>query len=103
MNSPFYQTVFYSPYKSQLDSNNRFLMYLIEYSKQFDFSSMTIIQRCSCYESNTNALPSSRMCYDYYLTQKCKHQKLSGICRYRHLPPNHIEAVVTMMLTGKVG
>lgn len=103
MNSPFYQTVLLSSLESLLDSNNRFLMYLIEYSKQFDFSSLTIIQRCSCYEFNTNALPSSNMCYDYYLTRECKHQKLLGICRYRHLPPNHIEAVITMMLTGKVG
>lgn len=44
-------------------------------------------------ENNPNAQPGARLCFEYMNTGKCHRMIQGGNCRYRHLSPNHPDAI----------
>lgn len=79
------------------------LRVLLAVSSKYDFSRLKIRMRCHCVDLNPNAPPDARLCYDFLNSGVCKREQLSGICRFRHLPADHIETIVDKIRNGKVG
>lgn len=78
------------------------LRVLLTISSKYDFSRLSIRCTCNCHDLNPNAPANARLCYDYLNTGKCKRDMAGEICRFRHLPPNHIDSVVDKIRNGKM-
>ena len=76
------------------------LRVLLAVSSKYDFSRLKIRMRCNCVDLNPNAPPDARLCYDFLNSGVCK-REVSGICRFRHLPADHIETIVDKIRNGK--
>ena len=89
--------------ESHASQHSLFLARLLSLSSSLDFNSLHITVVCSNCELNPHADLGASLCYDYLNFGYCKHEYLTGICNYRHVPNNHIDAVVDRMQSGKVG
>ena len=52
---------------------------------------------------NPNARLGAKICYDFLTAGKCRREKKNGVCYYRHLPENHIQAIIDRIRSGRVG
>ena len=65
-------------------------------------SKYPVLMTCTSYELNLHAQPHAQLCYDFLNNGYCRHER-SGVCNYRHLPTDHIDAVIDAIFAGKVG
>ena len=86
---------------SHVDIGN-LLRVLLALSSKYDFSQLSIRMTCNACDLNPNALPNARLCYDFLNTGKCKRDAAGEVCRFRHLPPDHIDAIVDKIRNGKM-
>lgn len=78
------------------------LRVLLAVSSKYDFAHLQIQMTCHCVDLNPNAPPDARLCYDFLNSGVCKREQTAGICRFRHLPVDHVETVVDKIRNGKV-
>lgn len=78
------------------------LRVLLAVSSKYDFSRLQIQMTCHCVDLNPNAQPDARLCYDFLNSGVCKREQTAGICRFRHLPVDHVETIVDRIRNGKV-
>ena len=78
------------------------LRVLLAVSSKYDFSCLQIQMTCHCVDLNPNAPPDARLCYDFLNSGVCKREQTAGICRFRHLPIDHVETIVDKIRNGKV-
>ena len=57
---------------------------------------------CHAIDLNPDAPPTARLCYDYLNQGRCKRTEKGEVCRFRHLPADHIDAVVDKIRNGKM-
>ncbi|KAK8796807.1 hypothetical protein WA588_000933 [Blastocystis sp. NMH] len=84
------------------DDIGNLLRVLLALSSKYDFSQLSIRMTCNACDLNPNALPNARLCYDFLNTGKCKRDAAGEVCRFRHLPPDHIDAIVDKIRNGKM-
>ena len=77
-------------------------MYLLYISRDYDFDALPVWIICTSYELNPHAASDAELCYDYLNNGECQREMAVGMCRYRHLPPDHIDAIVDQMVCGRV-
>ena len=77
------------------------LQYLISVSRDYNIDTLPVWIICTSIELNPHALANAELCYDYLNSGTCQ-REMAGICKYRHLPPDHIDAIVDQMISGKV-
>ena len=82
---------------------NKLLQYLLSVSLPIDFSKYPLLMTCTSYELNLHAPPHAQLCYDFLNYGYCQYERTAGVCNYRHLPADHIDAVVDAIFAGKVG
>ena len=70
-------------------------------SQKHDLSGLTAVRVCNHVELNPFAEPDAQLCYDFLNTGECR--RPAGMCRFRHVCSDHIEAVVDRIRSGKVG
>ena len=78
------------------------LRVLLAVSSKYDFAHLQIQMTCHCVDLNPNAPPDARLCYDFLNSGVCRREQTAGICRFRHLPVDHVETVVDKIRNGKV-
>ena len=78
------------------------LRVLLAVSSKYDFAHRQIQMTCHCVDLNPNAPPDARLCYDFLNSGVCRREQTAGICRFRHLPVDHVETVVDKIRNGKV-
>ena len=74
---------------------------LLAMSQKHDLSGLTAVRVCNHVELNPFAEPDAQLCYDFLNTGECR--RPAGMCRFRHVCSDHIEAVVDRIRSGKVG
>ena len=78
------------------------LQHLLVISRAFDFSHVSPAMICTTNELNPFAQPNAKLCYDFLNFGHCKREERTGSCKYRHLAPDHIDAVMDRIFSGKV-
>ena len=73
---------------------------LLAMSQKHDLSGLTAVMVCNHVELNPHAEADAQLCYDFLNTGECK--RPAGMCRFRHVCSDHIEAVVDRIRSGKV-
>lgn len=79
-----------------------FLQSLLHLSSYYDISKCNPQIAIANVDLNPNADRSAKLCYDFLNTGKCRREKKHGCCAYRHLPENHIHAIIERIRSGKV-
>lgn len=51
-------------------------------------------------ENNPNAVPGGKLCFEYMNKGRCQRMETGRICRFRHLVPNHPEAIADRYRSG---
>ena len=75
---------------------------LLALSSKFDLSMLSLVMVCNSVEHNPNASINARLCYDFLNTGVCKRESSAGICKFRHVLQDHIDAVIDKIRNGKV-
>ena len=78
------------------------LHHLLMISQSFDLSQLSPAMICTNNELNPFAQPTAKLCYDFLNFGYCKRENRTGSCKYRHLAPDHIDAVMDRIFSGKV-
>lgn len=78
------------------------LHHLLKISQSYDFSQVSPTMICTNNELNPYAQPNAKLCYDFLNFGYCKRENRTGSCKYRHLAPDHIDAVMDRIFSGKV-
>jgi len=50
---------------------------------------------------NPHAAPGAKICFDFLNRGQCSRTQSGKVCSYRHLPPNHPEAIADRIKSGK--
>ena len=78
------------------------LHHLLMISQSFSLSQLSPAMLCTNNELNPFAQPTAKLCYDFLNFGYCKRENRTGSCKYRHLAPDHIDAVMDRIFSGKV-
>lgn len=81
---------------------NGLLHILLRLSSYYDISKCNPQIAVSNVDLNASATPDAKLCYDFLNSGKCRREKKHGSCSYRHLPLNHIHAIIERIRSGKV-
>ena len=73
---------------------------LLAMSQKHDLSGLTAVRVCNHVELNPFAERDAQLCYDFLNTGQCR--RPAGMCRFRHVCSDHIEAVVDRIRSGKM-
>ena len=82
---------------------NGLLYILLHLSINYDITKCNPRVAIANVELNSNAQYGAKLCYDFLNSGKCRREKKHGSCAYRHLPENHIHAIIERIRSGKVG
>lgn len=85
------------------DDPGNLLRVLLALSSKFDLNLLNLVMICNSVEHNPNASINARLCYDFLNTGVCKRESSTGICKFRHVLHDHIDAVIDKIRNGKVG
>ena len=82
---------------------NGLLYILLHLSTNYDITKCNPRVAIANVELNSNAQYGAKLCYDFLNSGKCRREKKHGSCAYRHLPEDHIHAIIERIRSGKVG